>query len=202
MWMARYLWQWPTPWSQWVMQQRGTTWVTHYLNDFAMMGPPGSEICHHNLHTMQSVCRELGVPLAEDKVEDPTTYLIFWGIEVDTQAGVLCLPAHSLSCMRKALSLWSARRTYIYHRRELESLLGTLQNACRLVKPGRAFIHRMIDLLQSLGAMKGHHHIPTELSVLHRHPVAEDICEAPKRGVHVPLPRATGDIRCVGQLGL
>ena len=142
---------------EWIMWQRGVTWVAHYLDDFATVGPPRSEICSHNLQTMHSVCGELGVPLAEDKVEGPATCLVFLGIEVDTQAGVLRLPVEKLSRIREALAWWSARKTC--RRKELESLLGTLQHACRVVKPGRAFLRRMIDLLRLPGATKGHHHI-------------------------------------------
>ena len=69
----------------------------------------------------------------------------FLGIEVDTMEGVLRLPQDKLSRMREALAKWECRSSC--KKRELESLVGTLQHACRVVRPGRSFLRRMIDLL-------------------------------------------------------
>ena len=67
------------------------------------------------------------------------------------------LPADKLSRLRDLLAQWSSRRSC--RRQQLESLIGTLQHACRVVKPGRAFLRHIIDLLRSPSATKGHHHI-------------------------------------------
>lgn len=37
--------------------------------------------------------------------------------------------------------------------------MGTLEHACRIVKPGRAFLRRAIDLLHNPGSTKSHHHL-------------------------------------------
>ena len=71
--------------------------------------------------------------------------------------GVLRLPTDKLSRVKVLLAQWSTRKTC--RRRQLESLVGTLQHACRVVKPGRAFLRRMIDLLRTPSATKAHHHI-------------------------------------------
>ena len=71
-------------------------------------------------------------------------------------AGVKRL-ADKLSRLRDSLDRWSTQK--ICRRRELESLVGTLQHACRVVKQGRAFVQRMIDLLCLPSATKDHHHI-------------------------------------------
>ncbi len=42
-------------------------------------------------------------------------------------------------------------------KRELLSLIGQLQHACCVVKPGRSFLRRMIELLQSVRMM--HHRV-------------------------------------------
>ena len=128
---------------EWIIRQNGVTLVDHYLDDFITMGPPGSETCGQNLDRILAVCRELGVPLALDKLEGPSHCLTFLGIEMDTQRGVLRLPTDKLSRVKVLLAQWSTRKTC--RRRQLESLVGTLQHACRVVKPGRAFLRRMID---------------------------------------------------------
>ena len=142
---------------QWVMHKRGVKIVEHYLDDFITLGGPESPECGRNLETILTVCAELGIPLAMDKLEGPTDRITFLGIELDTRAGVMRLPADKLSRLKVLLTEWSARRSC--RRRQLESLIGTLQHACRVVRPGRSFLRRAIDLLRTPGATRGHHHI-------------------------------------------
>lgn len=97
------------------------------------------------------------MPLATEKLEGPSHCLNFLGIEMGTIACELRLPADKLGRLKTSLALWSTRRSC--RRRHLESLIGTLQLACRVVKAGRAFLRRMIDLLRIPGATKSHHHI-------------------------------------------
>ena len=142
---------------QWIMQNNGVSWVDHYLDDFITLGAPGALECRRNLDRILSVCADLGVPLALDKLEGPAQCLTFLGIELDTRAGVMRLPQDKLARLRGLLGSWSPRRAC--RRRQLESLIGTLQHACKVVRPGRAFLRRATDLLRTPGATKGHHHI-------------------------------------------
>ena len=121
------------------------------------MGPPNSTVCRQNLELILAVCAELGVPLAEEKIAGPTHCLTFLGIEIDTAEGVLRLPEDKLTRLREAVTRWLSRKSC--RRRQLESLIGTLQHACRVVKPGRAFLRRMTDLLKTPSATRAHHHI-------------------------------------------
>ena len=82
-----------------------------------------------------SVCAELKVPLAEGKREGPSTKLVFLGIEVDTDTGHLRLPAEKLDHLKGIL--WEWRDRMVCTRWELESLIGSLNHACKVVKPGR-----------------------------------------------------------------
>ena len=67
------------------------------------------------------------------------------GIEIDTVAGTLSLPYDYLTCLQTLLREWLRRRSCT--RRQLESLIGTLQHACKVIRPGRAFLRQMIALL-------------------------------------------------------
>ena len=71
---------------QWVVRSRGVSYIAHYLDDFIIVGPPGSEECAKNLDRLLETCRELGVPVACHKVEGPSTCIILLGIEIDTVA--------------------------------------------------------------------------------------------------------------------
>ena len=66
------------------------------MDDFIMIGPPNSDVCQRNLRTISAVCESLGVPLAIDKTEGPTSCLTYLGIEIDTEAGILRLPREKL----------------------------------------------------------------------------------------------------------
>ena len=142
---------------QWVMVDKGVSAIDHYLDDFITMGPAGSQECRENLDRILATCSELGVPLAADKLEGPSTCLTFLGIEIDTRSGQLRLPADKLGRLKELLAQWYPRRSC--RRRELESLVGTLHHACCVVKPGRTFLRRVIDLLRLPSATRGHHHI-------------------------------------------
>ncbi len=136
---------------EWCFRQQGVSTVDHYLDDYIIIGPPNSTVCQEHLVTVLSVCESLGVPIATEKLEGPSSCLTFLGIEIDTVAGVLRLPEDKLSRLHHQLHRWSKRRAC--RRRQLESLIGLLQHACRVVRPGRSFLRQMIALL-------GHSHRP------------------------------------------
>ena len=142
--------------SQWVMQKRDETFVDHYRDNFVTLGPSGLEECSVNLERIVATCRDLGMPVAMEKLEGLSQCLAFLGIEVDTRKRVLCLPSEKLLRVKAMLSRWSFRRSCC--RRQLESPIGTLQYVCMIVKPSRAFLHQMIDL-RIPGATQGHHHV-------------------------------------------
>ena len=70
---------------QWVLQQQGVACVYHYLVNFIILGERGKDTCAKNLQIILDVCKELGVMVATEKCEGPTTRIIFLGIEVDSE---------------------------------------------------------------------------------------------------------------------
>ena len=140
---------------EWYIKARGVTYVRHYLDDFAVIGSPDSDECAEALTTLRGVCKALGVPLAEHKTEGPATRITYLGIEIDTQEGQLSLPAEKLERLQSLLASWGDRK--VCSKKELESLIGTLNHACKVIRPGRSFLRRMIDLLKL--NEKAHHQI-------------------------------------------
>ena len=128
----------------WIMFQRGLTCGLHYLDDFLLAGPPGSSSCAKSLSVALDTCDLLGVPVAAHKTIEPSTSLTFLGIQVDTVEGQFRLPVEKLSRLKATISAWRGRRKCT--KRELLSLVGQLQHAASVVKPGRTFLRRMIDL--------------------------------------------------------
>lgn len=119
--------------------------ILHYLDDFITAGPPGSTTCSNNLATAMKVCTYLGLPLHPTKCEGPATSLVALGIELDSVNQIARLPTEKLSRLRLLLDTWANRRWC--RRKELESLIGHLHHAAKVVWPGRAFIRRMINIL-------------------------------------------------------
>ena len=140
---------------EWCFRKQGVTDVDHYLDDFITLGPPGSLRCAENLRMIREVTTALGVPLAEDKSQGPSTALVFLGILIDTQAGTLSLPEEKLSRIQLSLNHWMHKK--FCRRKELESLVGLLHHAAKVVPPGRSFLQRMISHLR--GGSRDNHFI-------------------------------------------
>ena len=139
----------------WILGQHGVQNAIHYLDDYLLLAPPGSSECGAALRNSLRVCAHLGVPIAPHKVDGPANRLTFLGIKIDSQAGVVRLPEDKLCHVQSLISSWSGRKSCT--KRELLSLIGHLQHACKVVRPGRTFLRRMIDL--SKIAKELHHHI-------------------------------------------
>ena len=132
---------------QWIGRKQGITYLEHFLDDFITSGAPSSEECKQNLSLLIWICDKLGLPLAIDKQEGPSTCLVYLGIEVDTENLELRLPLPKLLRLQSTLTHWANLKCS--KKRNLESLVGQLHDASIVVRPGRTFIRRLIDLLKA-----------------------------------------------------
>ena len=89
-----------------VLTRQGVTVILHYLDDFLTLGPPASNICQQNLSIIQKVCASLGIPVALEKVEGPSTSLTFLGITLDTNNMEARLPKENLTRIRQLIMSW------------------------------------------------------------------------------------------------
>lgn len=94
------------------------------------------------------------MPLAEEKCEGPATHIIFLGIEIDSLAMELRLPVDKLRRIQDELQRWQSKRRCT--KRDLQSLLGVLQHAAAVVRPGRTFLRRLYDLVPTAKAANHH----------------------------------------------
>ena len=70
--------------------------------------------------------------------------LEFLGITLDSVHMLALLPTDKLDRARTLLQTWRKRSSC--HLKELQSLIGILQFACRVIAPGRTFLRRLIAL--------------------------------------------------------
>ena len=117
---------------------RGVGWLRHYLDDFIIVGPPGSGVCGNSLSVALDTCSQLGVPVAAEKTVGPATVVTFLGVEVDTVEMELRLPLRKLQKLKELVALWRVRKGC--RKRDLQSLAGHLSHACKVVRPGRRFL--------------------------------------------------------------
>ena len=138
----------------WILTTQGITWLLHYLDDF-LLAAPSAEIASEWMHVFYQVCTDIGVPIAEEKTIGPATNITFLGIEIDTVAQCIRLPRAKLTAILTLLQEWDIKKKCT--KRELLSLIGSLSFAAKVVKPGRIFLRRLIEL--STTVSKLHHHI-------------------------------------------
>lgn len=94
-------------------------------------------MCQHSLDSIQRICKDLGVPLALEKLEGPSTILLFLGIVLYAIKMETRLPKDKLQRMRILVREWLTKKKAT--KREILSLVGLLQHATKVVRCGRPF---------------------------------------------------------------
>jgi len=119
----------------WIVRQSDVSFLIHYLDNFLTIRPPS---CKRNLNTIIQTCDYLGVPLALEKVD---TTLPFLGIILDTSQMEARLPEEKLLKSRMEIAAWIGYTDA--KKREILSLVGSLQHAAKVVRCVRAFVSHM-----------------------------------------------------------
>ncbi|XP_021367155.1 uncharacterized protein LOC110459297 [Mizuhopecten yessoensis] len=140
----------------WIMETKyQVAGVVHILDDFLFVAPPGSSKCMEDLANFLTFCQHTQIPIKQSKTVNPCTQLTFLGIELDSSKMEARLPMDKIIKMRQLLDQFSRRRKVTL--RELQSLIGLLNFACKVISPGRTFLRRLINL--TCGLQKPHHHV-------------------------------------------
>ena len=122
---------------QCITQQHGICHIMHYFDDFLLLGPPGLNECQTNLNIIVKCCEALGVPLALEKLEGPSTSISFLGIVIDT----VHMHQDKLQRIMDLITTWLSKISAT--KREILSLVGLLQHATKVVRCGGSFVSRM-----------------------------------------------------------
>ncbi|XP_028517092.1 uncharacterized protein LOC110246429 [Exaiptasia diaphana] len=117
--------------------------IVHLLDDFFIC--ESSKVrCGFSLKGFLALCDYVGIPMAPEKTVGPSTVLSFAGIELDTVASEARLPLDKVhDCSNLIFEFLHKKKTTLH---DLQSLIGKLNFACKVVVPGRAFLRRLIDL--------------------------------------------------------
>ncbi len=104
---------------------------------------------------LRFVFEKLGIPLSPTKTMGPVTVIEYLGIILDSVKMEARLPLEKIQRISALLQAFSTKKSCT--KRELLSLLGHLNFACRVIYPGRAFVSYMISLSSSVSKL--HHYI-------------------------------------------
>ena len=140
---------------EWIPKNNcGLKHVLLILDDFFIAEPSRLQ-CLSSFSTLLRVFMSVNTPVITSKTLGPSQVLEFMGIELDSTRMEARLPADKLQRTRDLLNSFTKRRSVRLV--ELQSLIGTLQFACKAVVPGRTFLQRMINLTR--GVPSRFHHI-------------------------------------------
>ncbi|MES9970252.1 MAG: reverse transcriptase domain-containing protein [Candidatus Thiodiazotropha sp.] len=132
-----------------MLNRRGLKATVVYLDDFFIKADNFQD-CAAALQMLIQLLRKLGFHINWNKVIDPTTKIIFLGIEIDSVNMCLRLPEDKLQQVRKELSLFQMRKRA--SKKQLQSLAGKLNFCAGVVYGGRVYSRRIIDTINALKA--------------------------------------------------
>ena len=128
--------------------------ILHLLDDFLTVDPPDFE-ASRTMALLTLVFKSLGIPIAPHKTIGPVTCIDYLGIILDSKCMEARLPDDKLVRIQGMLQSFVNKKSCT--KKELLSLLGHLNFACRVIRPGRSFVSYLISLSTTVKQL--HHHI-------------------------------------------
>ena len=108
--------------------------LLHYMDYYFTVGPPDSLVCANNIITMIATCKELGFTINYEKV----TKVDIDSITKEARIDHSCL-SETILLLEDILGWCSATKWTIL------LLVGKLHFVCFICRPGRAFLHCVIE---------------------------------------------------------
>ena len=140
---------------EWILKHNyGVKHVIHILDDF-FIAEPSKLRCLLSFSSLLRAFISVKAPVVASKTLGPSQVLEFMGIVLDSVRMEARLPDDKLSRLKNMLQSFTSRRSARLV--ELQSLIGTLQFACKVVVPGRTFLQRIINLTR--GVPSRFHHV-------------------------------------------
>ena len=140
---------------EWILKHNyGLKYVLHILDDFFLAEHTKLD-CLLSFSTLLRFFMVVKAPVVASKTLGPSQVLEFMGIILDSVRMEARLPDDKLTRIRDLLESFTNRRSARLV--ELQSLIGTLQFACKVVVPGRTFLQRIINLTR--GVPSRFHHV-------------------------------------------
>ena len=137
---------------QWILESRTQVPAAHYLDDFLQVHIVRS-ISLSLVYTFYDICKEVNLPVAEDKTLWPSQVMSYLGNEIDTILMIIRVPPDKIAETRILIAAILASKTVTV--KKIASVAGLLNFFTRAVLPGRAFLSR----LYAVTHLPQHHHV-------------------------------------------
>lgn len=122
----------------------GIKYVVNILDDFMFLHIDKSE-CDKALYTFIALCNYIGIPIALDKTsKESVQIIIFAGIELSSVSMEAKLPEDKVTRYCENISDLLSKDWVPLH--QIKSIIGKLQFATSVVRVGKPFLRRLIDL--------------------------------------------------------
>ena len=139
----------------WILTNNyGVECLLFLLDDFLAITRP-SEDGNRTMALLTMVFNRLRLPIHPRKTLGPVTALEYLGVRLDSVAMTAYLPADKLARIIAMIDGFRHRRRIT--KRELLSLLGHINFASRVIRPGRSFISYLLSLAASVKEL--HYHV-------------------------------------------
>ena len=138
----------------WILRNKRRLTIIHYSDDFLMISSTLQKALGE-LKDLRYTFECMNIPVAEDKLEGPSTALSFCGITIDTEDMAISIPQDKVDSVLKEMPRWCSRRTCTQI--QLQSLVGRFNFFAKVIIPGRIFTRRLIDLIYTVS--RPNHHI-------------------------------------------
>lgn len=129
------------------LKRRGYTNCFVYLDDFLVAGRTREE-CSSAQNSLIEIIRSLGFYVAWDKCLAPAQIATYLGIVFDTTNMSVSIPPEKMTKLHKELEFFQGKHRAT--KKQIQKLCGILSHCSKVVKGGRTFSRRIIDLLKGL----------------------------------------------------
>ena len=126
------------------LEKRGATSLM-YLDDLLIVASSHDE-AKYQYTAAQDLITDLGLPIAQDKLQPPARKLVWLGIEIDMDKNTIAIPQPKLQEIKTTL-----RRAHTKDRltvKEVQSIVGSINHLGKAVQPAGLFMGRILDALR------------------------------------------------------
>lgn len=135
-----------------MMARRGYENIVVYLDDFLCIAD-SYEKCVETQNILLSLLIELGFEISWKKATGVSQVVEFLGITIDSRVCSASLSSEKVKSLLEKLKTFESKRRA--SKKQLQSLVGSLNWATQVIRGGRFFLHR---ILESMNNLREQHH--------------------------------------------
>ena len=144
-----------------IKRRSGNENIDHYLDDFIFLGAPLRDECSKLMLSFLDLASEIGLPIALDKTEGPSTCITYLGLVLDSEKMEIRIPLSKIKEIQAEIDQCLMLKKITLQK--LQSITGMLAFCTRALPAGRAFLRRLYEAMSQ--ASKPFHRIRLNNSI-------------------------------------